>query len=915
MSQALQEFIRIEKYSKRVNGRHETWREQTTRVFVMHKTKFADKYESLREEFHDAYTAMLNKYVLGSQRALQFAGNPILRKEARIYNCAASYIDRPRVFQETMWLLLCGCGVGFSVQKHHVAKLPKLTPIIDHTPVFFTVPDSIEGWSDAVGIIMSSYFVSTADNPSPFPQFQGKNVQFDFSLIRPKGSVITDIEGKAPGPDGLRASLEKVRTVLDNRATGHLSDGNTPAGQGILRPIDAYDIIMYISDAVLSGGIRRSACLAIFSFDDHEMLAAKTGDWYIKNPQRGRSNNSALMLRNKTTYDQFAGFLGLDSVRHYGEPGCIWADSTESLFNPCVTIDTTVATGCGRTSVRKLIGTPFRALVDGKLYNCRTGFVKTGSNRKILYLRTVEGFELRATSNHQIMTTVGEWVKLSNLIVGQKIRIHNHTEWLRNKKLFKPLLDYSEKSDNYTATVESIINDGFADVYDCTVDEIHAFDANGIYVHNCVEANLYGYNCPLDQVVGNKNSGFQCCNLCEINAKACSSEEEFYKACKAAAIIGTLQSGYDKFGYLGPITEQIVKSERLLGVSMTGMMDNPKIVFNPRILETGAALIKATNRHVAAKLGINPSSRTCCLKPAGTTSCILGTSSGIHPHHAKRYFRRVQANKTEPALAFFKKYNSEAVVESLWSAGKTDEVITFLCEIGEGALTKADVDAISLLEHVKLVQKHWCTAGRDQSLCIEPWLNHNVSNTISIEPHEWESVGKFIFENREFFTGISILNASGDKDYCQAPFCQVFTLAEIVAMYGDGAGFASGLIIHALQAFDNNLYAACDCLLGKGEVLITPNLAIDSIDGARRIWQKQEFVARATKFARRYFGDNIKKMTYCLKDIDALKTWCDLKRTYTEVPWDEFRDNRDPRTAGNDVEMACGGGACELIRF
>jgi ribonucleoside-diphosphate reductase alpha chain len=327
----LAEFTRIARYSQYNpdEKRRETWEEQVERVFKMHKVKYMNHLDNT--EFLEAYTLaknmMLKKRILGSQRALQFGGPTILNKNTRIYNCSATYIDRVRVFQEVMFSLLCGVGMGFSVQKHHIKKLPLIKKPKKNEVEKFTIPDSIEGWSDSVGVLLSSYFT----NNNTFPEYYGKNVEFDYTKIRPKGSPISNMNGKAPGPDGLKNSLEKIRSLLESRFINENTDKNVN-----LRPIDAYDIIMHLSDAVLSGGVRRSATLCLFSLEDEEMIKAKTGDWYIKNPQRGRSNNSALLLRNKTPKEKYMNLI--NSVKQFGEPGLIWSDSTECLFNPCVEV-------------------------------------------------------------------------------------------------------------------------------------------------------------------------------------------------------------------------------------------------------------------------------------------------------------------------------------------------------------------------------------------------------------------------------------------------------------------------------------------------------------------------------------------------------------------------------------------------
>jgi ribonucleoside-triphosphate reductase len=667
-------------------------------------------------------------------------------------NCTVSYADRPRFFQEAMYLLLCGCGVGFSAQTHHVKKLPTVKlPDEDAEQVVYTIPDTIEGWSDAIGVLLSSVFKTK----QTFPEYFGKKVEFDFNEIRPEGSLIKDTNGKAPGPEPLKKAIIKISEVI-KRASD--ISGKTDGFR--LRALDVYDIVMHSSDAVLAGGVRRSATICIFSPDDEEMATAKTGSWFIDNPQRGRSNNSALLLRNETTKEQFDKLM--KSVQDFGEPGFVWADSTEALYNPCVEIG------------------------------------------------------------------------------------------------------------------------------------MRAYDSKG-------------------------NSGWSFCNLCEINVKKAKNEEEFYEMCEAAALLGSLQAGYSTFDYLGPVTEEIVRREALLGCSMTGMMDNPDIAFDPEIQRKGAEIIKKVNEKFVKKLGINPAARTTCVKPAGSTSSILGTASGIHPHHAKRYFRRVQANKLEEPLAFFRQHNPSAVRESVWSANNSDDVITFLCEVPKSARTKVDVDAITLLDFVKSTQQNWVEAGTNKKYCVEPWLRHNVSNTINVRPDEWDSVGDYIYENRKFFAGISLLPMSGDKDYAQAPFQTVYTPSELVEMYGDASVFASGLVVRALRAFDDNLYAACDTALGYGEnieetmaKLVSEGIKdLEEIErqAAKQV-QKSKWVEQITKFAKNYFDGDIRKATYCLKDVDAWKTWVDLEREYKTVPWDDFYEETDNTKVSETV--ACAGGACEI---
>ena len=722
----LESYTFVSKYARWIpeKKRRETWKESVDRV----KEMMQHQYPEINGDIDWAYDMMHKKRVLGSQRALQFGGSPILKHNARIYNCIASYIDRPRFFQECMYLLLCGCGTGFSVQKHHVDKLPKLIHKKEGSKKF-TIPDTIEGWSDAVGVLVSSYF----EDCDLFPEYTGKSVVFDYSEIRPAGSYLSSSSGKAPGPEPLKKALTNIKKVLDKALKDALFSNRK------LRPIDVYDVVMHSADAVISGGVRRSATICLFSPDDEEMALAKTGNWFHDNPQRGRSNNSALLLRDKTSPEQFTSLM--QSVKEFGEPGFVWSDSTELIVNPCVEI--------------------------------------------------------------------------------------------------------------------------------------------GLY--------------PVDEKTG--KTGWQACNLSTVNCAKIKTKEEFLESCRAASVIGTLQAGFTEMAYLGEVTERILKRESLLGVSMTGIMEQHEICLDPAIQKEGARVVKKTNRELAAKIGINPAARTTCVKPEGTASCILGTSSGIHPHHAKRYIRRVQANKMENIYQHFKKTNPRACQESVWSANDSDDVVSFCIEVPDGSKLKNKIGAIGLLEYVKSTQQNWVMTGRNESLCVKDFLQHNVSNTINVKPEEWEEVAKFIYKNRRYFCGVSLLPVSGDKDYPQAPFTTVYLPSEMVSHYGDGAMFVSGLIEVALNLWEDNLWAACDSLLGLGE----------RVKGnGRKTWAN-----RCQKFADKYMDGDVKKLSYCMKDVYNWKEWLDTKRKYESVDYTTCIEEQDNTKL--EQEIACSGGACEII--
>lgn len=682
--------------------RYETWEEAIDRVMEMHVGFYNEKMSpELKAFFDEATNAYKEKRVLGAQRALQFGGDQLLKHQMKMYNCTSTYADRPEFFGELFYVLLCGAGAGFSVQRHHVARLPVITPRTKQ-PKTHVVEDSIEGWAQSLDVLMSSYFQGGGKHP----EFEGRKVYFDLTNIRPKGAKISG-GFKAPGPEPLRLALDKIEYILQGIA---LSGKNAQ-----LRPIHVYDICMHAADAVLSGGVRRSATICLFSPDDEEMAKAKTGNWFIDNPQRGRSNNSAVIVRKKATRDQFHQLM--ESIKQFGEPGFVFVDSEEHTTNPCVEIG-------------------MFPQIDGK-------------------------------------------------------------------------------------------------------------------------------------------SGWQGCNLTEINGGMCSTEEDFYKACRAAAILGTLQAGYTNFNFLDSVSKAIFEREALLGVSITGWMNNPKILFNEEILKKGAEIVRRVNRSVAALIGINPAARTTCVKPSGNASVLLMTASGIHAEHAPMYIRHIQMNKDTEVAQLIKRTNPYMIEESVWSATKSDYVVAFPVVAQKGSLYKDDLLGVKHLEMIKLAQQCWVEAGTNVELCADPGVRHNVSNTVIV--NDWDEVEEFVFANRHSFSGISFLPMTGDKDYAQAPNTKVIDAKEIVKLYGTGGVFASGLVVSALDAF-NNLWVACMTANGYGE-------DISSLGDDHQLIHKKDWVRRFKKFANSYFDGNMKKAEYCLKDVYNLHKWEKIQQNLVAVNW------------------------------
>ena len=718
-----------EGYSRYIEdeGRYETWDEAVDRVIGMHEENYKQKNNELIPFLEEARQAYKEQRVLGAQRALQFGGEQLMKHQMRMYNCTSSYADRPAFFGELFYILLCGAGAGFSVQKHHVKKLPKLQARTKQAKGYI-VEDSIEGWASALDVLMSSYFVGGGK----YPDYEGRRVFFDLSQIRPKGAKISG-GFKAPGPEGLRRSLDKIEHLLQ----GIVLDQKEPVA---IKSINVYDIAMHAADAVLSGGVRRSATICLFSPDDEEMMNAKTGNWFVENPQRARSNNSAVIVRDKTSPEQFGKIM--ESVKQFGEPGFVFVESTEHTTNPCVEI--------------------------------------------------------------------GMFPKLGN------------------------------------------------------------------------------------------KSGWQGCNLTEINGGSCNTEEDFYKACRAASILGTLQAGYTDFKFLSDTSKKIFDREALLGVSITGWMNNPDILFDEKILEKGAKIVRDINKQVSSIIGINPAARTTCVKPSGNASVLLQTASGIHAEHSDMYIRNVQMNKESEITQAIIKTNPYMVEESVWSAGGTDVVVSFPILPKEGSIYKDELLGVKHLELVKKAQKHWVNAGTNEELCADKGIRHNVSNTIIVD--DWDEVEKYVFENRHSFAGISFLSMSGDKDYNQAPNTAVITAKQMVKKYDTAAIFASGMVVDALKVFPN-LWDACSTAQGWGM-----DISLESAENAAR----QDWVRRFKNFAENYCGSNEIKAEHCLKDSYLLHKWNKIQANLKPMHWIEDLTEKKYTDVDTLGAAACAGGACEI---
>ena len=603
-------FNKYAKFIPELNAR-ESWSDIILRNMSMHMAKYPQLNKQIRSVYEEF---VMTKKVLPSMRSLQFGGRPIELSNTRIFNCAYLPIDDIDAFSEVMFLLLSGTGGGYSVQQHHIAKLPTVIGPIDKTRRFL-IGDSIEGWADAIKVLVKAY---TKGKSEPV---------FDYRDIRPKGERLVTAGGKAPGPDPLRICIEKVRAIL-NGAVGRR-----------LTSLEAHDILCHIADAVLSGGIRRAAMIALFSHDDLDMLSSKVGAWYELNPQRGRANNSVVLHRDYTTKEQFDAIWKRVEESNAGEPGIYWTNDLDWGTNPCVEIG------------------------------------------------------------------------------------------------LKP---------------------------------------------------------------------FQFCNLTEVNASDVVDQNDLNDRVRAAAFIATLQAGYTDFHYLRPIWGETTRDEALIGVSMTGIASGTVLGLD---LREAARVVKEENTTVAQAIGINPAARTTAVKPAGTTSLVLGTSSGIHAWHAPFYVRRMRVGKNEALYNYVAK-ELPALIEDCYFKPHIEAVMSFPQKAPEGAIVRTE-SALDLLKRVHKFNTEWVAEGHRSGV-----NKHNVSCTISLKEKEWPVVGEWMWENRHDYNGIAVLPYNGGS-YIQAPFEDITE-----EQYNEMLPMLKSVDLSNVKEYDDNtaLTEQAACAGGKCEI-------------------------------------------------------------------------------------------------
>lgn len=851
-------------------------------------------------------------------------------------NCSSTYVDRVRVFEEIMYLLLCGAGTGYSVQHIHTDRLP-VPKGFDHSQPneLFTIPDSIEGWAEAVGKLMTAYYDGLPD------------IDFDYSKIRPKGAFIRG-GFSAPGPEPLKEAIEKIHSIVE-KIKGRK-----------LRPFELHYIICVLANSVVTGGVRRSAMISIFDADDVEMASCKTGAWITTMPELCRSNNSAAILpdTSKEIFDKIYEF-----TKKYGEPGFVFIDSTNFVYNPCFTGETLVAVADGRNavSIKELAENVKEFPVYSGKWVDKAGrnskrwkpeikkaiAFKTG-DKEVVEVTLSDGTKFKCTPNHKLALTDGTYLEACKC-VGKElqpfftIKEKYRTICSRSREYIKPEKELIEIS----VRVESVVACGVEPVYDLTVEDNHNFyiitkgdenyeNCTGVLVHNCGEVGMYP---RIQDENGEIHSGWGFCNLAEINGGKIHTPEELYEAAEAASVICTLQAGYTRFKVLERWSQKIAERDALIGVGITGLCENPEVLFDPEVQRRAAQIVVETNKKIAKMINISPAARCTVIKPSGNSSQLLGTLSGITPGHSRHYIRHIQASDTEQAIQEWMKVNPDMVEDSVWAPDR-EKVIAFPVTLPEGALLKQNLSAIDFLKFVLLTKRNWIEYGTNfdhPSTKENPKLRMNVSNTCTVRPEEWDDVREFLWEHRSEFGGISLLSSFGDLDYPQAPYTEILDETELAKRYGAGAILSSGLVVDAADVF-KDVWEACNAAMGNAPNLlqltdkeishfITSNIKngrfLVDIDGIcfsdvncvidhlkRKVERRQDWVRRFNSFADKYmFGDR-QQTAYCLKHVNAYHKWqhiCRMRKVnYDNIVW------RSPvKEAGSDIGAACMGGKCE----
>jgi ribonucleoside-diphosphate reductase alpha chain len=572
-----QSFIHKSRYAKYFDGKgRENWDETVSRYMdnIVRPVAGDDSYINQIEE------AILNLDIMPSMRSMMTAGAAAARDNTCMYNCSYVAVDKPTRFDEAMFILLCGTGVGFSVERQYISKLPEVPEQLFDSETTIVVKDSKEGWAKAFRQLLALLW-------------SGEIPKWDVSKVRPAGARLKTFGGRASGP----APLVELFNFAVNTFKG--AQGRK------LSSLECHDLMCFIGQIVVVGGVRRSAMISLSNLSDDRMRHAKSGQWWETAAHRALANNS-----------------------------------------------------------------------------------------------------VSYTEKPDVETFMREWTALVESKSGERGVFNRQASKKQAEK-------FGRRDSNYE----------------------------------------FGTN-PCSEIIL-RSAEF--CNLSECIIRATDSIEDIERKVKLATILGTIQSTYTKFPYLSKDWQRNTEEERLLGVSLTGIMDNPLMTAKnkglEKTLEHLRSIAVATNAEWAERLGIPASAAITCVKPSGTVSQLVDSASGIHARHSPYYIRTVRGDNKDPLTQFMK--DQGIPNEPCVFKGDTTTVFSFPQKSPDLAVTRNDMTAIEQLEMWLTYQRHWC--------------EHKPSVTISVREHEWLEVGAFVYKHFDEMSGVSFLPHS-DHTYQQAPY-------------------------------------------------------------------------------------------------------------------------------------------------
>ena len=705
-----QKIIHCNKYARFIPelNRREYWHESVSRYVNYMKKVMKNETEADKEFFDKLFIDMekmiLNQQTMPSMRLFFSAGNAVEKENQMAYNCKFQSMHNLKSFADLLYSLMCTCGVGCSVQRKYIEQLPKIPTYLTRSPYMIVVEDSREGWATALLEFLEAIF------------YKSELKMFDVSKVRKAGEALKSSGGTASGP----VPLLELRMFIDNLVYNKM-------GQA-LSSVDVFDIICKIAGCVVAGGLRRSAIITLFDEDDIDMFHAKDPEKLLKNPHRYNSNNTVVCEKPETIYKV------LEVAKYNGEPGIMFKYNVDRKMeeigrklkrgewgmNPCVTADTMVLTKDGYKPIIELVDKDV-TIWNGFEWSDVKPFA-TGVN-DTLKITFSNGSVVRCTNYHKWVIMNRERVEAKDLKVGDVLCSF-------------ALPDLSE---NLTPKLQEIITVEKIEVgltentYCLTEPKNNTFIANGVITGNCAEIIL-------------RPNEF--CNLGEVVLRPEDDFETDKKKVEMVTFICMMQAKLTNFKFIDKEARENQEDESLLGVSLTGLLDCPNYqnVKNNTEIEKLKQVALDTVDKYWKKFGLkNKPTSVTTIKPSGTVSLLVDSSSGIHARYAKYYLKRMIIGE-ESELYKFLTDNNVPYIEVPSVNGR---IFEFPMKAPDNALTVEDITLDIQLDNVEYG--------------LKKWASHNISSTIYVKPDEWDKFGDRLANSDEFLA-LSFLPLDVNQD-------------------------------------------------------------------------------------------------------------------------------------------------------